>query len=327
MIGLVAVDSLRFVLPDGSRPRLPAWASWFLAAGGWLWQSRAGGTQSILAISVPTREYGSLLAALGLVGSIAPERPGFDQAQALERVGLLKIGTTVRFRSGRYLRVGVFQRIERRPDGQVCVCIKEGRGERLVPASLASTIEPLDPGARPNGRARPIGQGLRLVLDVLEVDPQSFEAGSSMDCLIVGPKERLDLELNSVVGSGPAGPAGCLADLLRPRTKHSGRECFRTDVVSSLGHEISELDRHGSPSDHACSSVLDGSSAVIRCLDRVGDGPVIAILDRTDNAAAEAASVLASYRASGVPMDLSTMATPPAAIEVVGFRRKRRDSA
>ena len=310
----MAVDVLSVIEPDRTRQPIPRWASWFVDAGVWLWTQRGPSWSPVLVVTVPARQHAALFAALGLLIAVRATAPSSDDHAALERLRILVPGTPVRFRQGNSVRTGEFVCVLWR-DGEPYVEIRAGRTTYLEPASRAPTIDPLSEGQRASGRARAVGRAAGLIHDVLGIDPVVFETTSSVDVVIVGPKERLLEEALLELRQSRA--SGRLSDLLRPRGLVRSAEAHRTELRAGSSHPDQSI--LGS----AASAVLDGPQAVIHYLEVLTGRPVFVIIDRTDPSVGDAVAAMASHRATLADvLDVSGLAAQPGGIEVVAYRKR-----
>jgi hypothetical protein len=132
-----------FTLADGRWQRLPEWAGWFSEIGYWAAGLREAGSNAVVALSVPTRDYVAVLLAYGAVdrasqAEVAPavSEQGFDWAKDLP------VGTCVRVipvdgpGQGRRVYTGLFSGAFKNHHGRVYeLAGRNGPGGRPGPVS------------------------------------------------------------------------------------------------------------------------------------------------------------------------------------------------
>ncbi|MGW0954811.1 hypothetical protein [Streptomyces sp. NPDC002545] len=318
-----------FTLAEGRWQRLPEWAEWFSEIGYWAAGLREGGSNAVVALSVPTRDYTSVLLAYGVVDRAsqaevvpAASEHGFEQAKCLP------VGTCVRVipvkgpGQGRRVYTGVFGGALKNHHGQVYeLAGRKGAGGRAGPVSwfpadnyrlqaLPWPDLPEDYADRHRfSEAFEIPVGAKGLLAGKLAD---FYGRCSLNSVVVGVMNTVLAEAQVVVGA-PDGSELPLQELLRLRTVHSPGSHYRSVVLSSRGdpEEYRDVVRSCRPA----VAVLDGAATVRRWLGADLAGVTVAVVERTSPAALAAADELYGNRSRSVadlavPKDLGSRIPP-----------------
>ncbi|MEV4863565.1 hypothetical protein [Streptomyces ossamyceticus] len=323
--------SLRGVstLADDRWQTLPEWAAWFSEIGYWAAGLRDEGSNTIVALSVPTREYIAVLLTYGVVNQasqagVFPADPeqNFDQAQDLP------LGTCVRVipvkgpGQGRRVYTGVFGGAIQNHHGRVYELTgSKSPGRRPGPISWfpaddyrLQVLRWPDLPEDYTGRSRfseeleiPVGAEKLLAGRMTD-----FYGRCSLHSVVIGVRNTVLAEAQVVVGA-PGGPALPLQDLLRLRAVRSPGSHYRSVVLSSRGdpEEFRDVVRSCRPA----VAVLDGAATVRRWLGASLAAVTVAVVERTSPSALAAADGLYENRRRSVanvdlPRDLGSRIPP-----------------
>jgi hypothetical protein len=319
-----------FTLADGRWQRLPEWAGWFSEIGYWAAGLREAGSNAVVALSVPTRDYVAVLLAYGVVdrASQAEVVPAVSE-QGFERARYLPVGTCVRVipvngpGQGRRVYMGLFRGAFKNHHGRVYeLAGREGPGGRPGPVSWlpadAYRLQALPPWPdQPEdyvdrhrfSEAFEIPAGAeRLLAGQLA----NFYGRCSLHSVVVGTMSTVLAEAQAVVAA-PGGLGLPLQELLRLRAVHSPGSHYRSVLLSSRGDP--EEYRDTVRSCRPAVAVLDGAATVRRWLGAGLAGVTVAVVERTSPTALAAADELYGNRGRSVadldvPGDLGSRIPP-----------------
>ena len=302
-------DELMYV-EAGQGRALPPWALWLIGLGDWLASCPPCGGVVRVVVSVPTRRYAGVLAAVGIVAGAARKSASRDPVKHLARLAALPRNTPVRYREGNSNKVS-----SGRLDGVV-----PERGEEYVRliggyrrvARQCTYIEPLPLGCDPFTRGREICEHPDFVEVLTGQDAALHAFPQQVECTIVGTKAIIQEEFGLALRLGHLDAA--LQDLARPAAMQSAAGGYRSRIVSANGDPKAE-----GLGDPAGAIVLDGPSAVLRWRHVARARPWLAVLDRTSSSAVPASAALLAERASRIA-DLSPpVSEAPPGIEMLCY--------
>ncbi|MGW4881647.1 hypothetical protein ACWEPI_34450 [Streptomyces sp. NPDC004262] len=318
---------------------LPEWAAWFSEIGYWAADLRDGGPNTVVALSVPTREYIAVLLACGVVNRAsqaevvpAESEQNFDQAQGLP------LGTCVRVipvkgpGPGRRVYTGVFGGAIQNHHGRVYeLAGSKSPGRRPGPVSWFPAadyrLQLLSWPDLPEdyrGRSR-FSEELEIPVGaekLLAGQKADFYGRCSLHSVVIGVRNTVLAEAQVVVGA-PGGPALPLQDLLRLRAVRSPGSHYRSVVLSSRAdpEEYRDVVRSCRPA----VAVLDGAATVRRWLGASLAGVTVAVVERTSPSALAAADGLYENRWRSVadvdvPRDLGSRIPP--GVELLAWKSR-----
>ena len=289
---------------------LPDWAIWLVELGSWLRARSDEPMAPVIAISVPTRRLAAVLVAAGAhdagVRLFAPVSVG----QALELIAGWGEGANVAFdfrgnrREGSIVTV-TDQHIEIESAGDICG----------VPHDRVLAIDLLPDGSLPSRRPRRLPASATLRSHLYPRDPLNQIGSSRVECLLIGPKGQIELEL-AVTIELRSGQASDLNSVIRPSSLLPPKSPFRTEVVAAGAEGLPTALQARPPK----TVVLDGAGATLDWLHRAPDVPILVVLDRTEARAEAAAAVVLGHRASAARLrELRDLDPVPPAVEIVGY--------
>ncbi|WP_157538063.1 hypothetical protein [Kitasatospora azatica] len=310
---------------DEARIPLPNWAAWLAELGAWAVELAAEGVSGTVAVSVPAREYASVLLGCGAVYAAfqpqldtSPEGSQFDRAVSLVPrshvvrliptrnttgfVGILNEAVIKHNRKGYNVGGSWFPadqyRIDvlRWPDSP-----REfmGRSRTLEPIDIPDGADGLFPGAAAD-----------------------FCGFSTLHCAIVGNGRAIQQESGTLVAASAATEPIPLSALLRLRSVRDKARQFRSLLLPA--REDPEDYRELVAARKPRVTILDGAATVCRWLG-AGMSPItVALVERTAPSGDSAADVLERYRARSLrdlplPADLARV---PAGIEVLAWQSR-----
>ncbi|MEU6724737.1 hypothetical protein ABZ917_13585 [Nonomuraea wenchangensis] len=302
----------------------PSWAAWLADLGSWATELADKGINGIIAVSVPTLEYVSVLVGCGVVYSafrpqlnIATRGNQFENAKRLQpHKHLVRLVP----RHGTASFVGVFHgTLQDRGRELFHVGGSKFPADRYRidllhwPDSSSDVQEHLSQPIQ-------IPDGIQGLLPGLATD---FCGYSALHCVIVGSAPRVDRETETLVAASTASAPVPLRLLLRPRAVRDTARQYRSLVLPSGEdpEDYRELVGKRSPG----VAVLDGAVAVCRWLG-VGMAPVtVALVERLGASSEAAADRLESCRARSLrdlplPSDLIQV---PSGIEALAWQDRR----
>jgi hypothetical protein len=312
---------------------------WFAEIGTWAAELAQQGISTVVALSVPTREYAALLVAFGAVDQAS--RRGTVPAQSelsFEGASDVAAGECVRVvpvsgpEAGKRAYTGLFRGAVVNHHGRVYEL--SGRrgldgGPGLLswfPADLYRLQVLRWPDMQDEYADRnrfsevfEVPAGARALLAGGLPD---FYGHCSLDCVLVGVASTVMAEAQEVVAA-PSRQALSLQELMRLRSVHSPGTHYRSVIVSSRGdpEEYRDLVRSSKPA----VAVLDGAAAVRRWLTVGLAGVTVAVVERTSPSAAAAADALYGSRARS-KADLSVPARLakgiPAGVELLAWQKR-----
>lgn len=299
---------------------MPEWARWLMDLGRWLAKDRQPGKVARAAISVPTRGYAALFAAMGIVSG--SYRSGvLSVGERLRMLSRLNAGDPVRYCKGdEDLKVsrGKFRKVEKEPlfDSGDCVYLAEGKEKEYGrEVRQFHYIEPV--GAEEEfSLDRPVCHSPDFVKAAMGIDPISQGFFSRLECVIIGNKtalaEELELELRA------DGVSGKVQDVLRVH-EYRPKDGFRSRMISFQADVRSEL--VGKPFGGV---VMDGSRSFLRWRGMARRDPWLAVIDRTNPTAGVARDAIVSGLASSLEDANPPVGEPPSGIEAIFYWDRKR---
>lgn len=308
---------------------LPEWAAWFSEIGYWSAGLRDGGSNTVVALSVPTREYISVLLAYGVVNRAsqdvalrAESEQNFDQANGLPVGSCVRVIPVKGPGQGRRVYTGVFGGALHNHRGRVYeLAGGKSPGRRPGPVSWFPADDyrlqllrwpdlPEDyRGSNRFSEELEIPVGAEKLLAGQMAD---FYRRCALHSVVVGVRNTVLAEAQVVVGA-PGGPALPMQELLRLRAVRSPGSHYRSVVLSSRGdpEEYRDVVRSCRPA----VAVLDGAATVRRWLGAGLAGVTVAVVERTSPSALAAADGLYENRWRSVanvdvPRDLGSRIPP-----------------
>lgn len=290
------------VLSDGDEPgpvEAP-WAQPLLSLGRCLAHRAAStsGTQLIVGITVPARDFAAVLVAAGWVVS----RPGTDLDSPIAVAAELEYGIPVRAVTDDWVLADQFLGVQ--PD-RITIGKSSWRIEKIkhlksvptLPSRRFGRLATNKPGALAKATGNASARDARI-------------CASEPDIAIVGTKSWLLEELRASVRLGDAGEPDRLGDVLLPDLGNSPAWLTRVYAAQTM----QELDLP----DDLCAVILDGASAV-RWLSEVLAPTVVAIIDRS--AADETAhEMIKQSLGHGTRIAVDTLDwVPPRGAEAIAF--------
>jgi hypothetical protein len=326
-------------LVDEKWHKLPEWALWFSEIGRWAAGLREPGSNTVVALSVPTRDYAAVLLAHGVVdrasqGETVPgmAEQGFDEARHLSAGTCVRVIPVRGPGRGRRIYAGLFRGAIENHHGRVFeLAGRDSAGGRPGPVSWfpadSYRLQPLPWPDQPEdyaGRHRfsaafEIPAGAEKLLAGPLPD---FYGRCAIDSVVVGTVSKVLAEAQAVVAA-PGSSGLCLQDLLRLRTIHSPGSHYRSVLVSSRGDP--EECRDAVRSHRSAVAVLDGAPAVRRWLGAGLAGVTVAVVERTSPSALAASDELYGNRSRSaadldVPPDIRRRVPP--GVELLAWSTK-----
>ncbi len=303
---------------DGDQEKeLPAWTTWLVQAGSWFSAREPTLLRPVLAISVPIRDFASVLLTLGIHCSVYSRETPTNSSARFEWLSTMPHGTVMRWRSRGLLRTGDFVGVEAREQASY-LKLRAGSSTWYVPRSSSLDVELLPDGVKRAPRPRKI-QSSPFVIAALGIEGLGQHSSrNALDCLVVGPKEQLTDELEAELFlAGPLRLTGSLQELIRCRAlMPNERDPFRTDLVTGYASDPPDSVLAYRPS----CLVIEGSAGFLNWRDQLGRTPRCIVLDRSSPASESAALELTNARAmSAELLDLSPIEPLPAGIEAIGY--------
>lgn len=326
-----------FTLVGDRWQRLPEWAAWFSEVGYWAAGLHKEGSNAVVALSVPTRDYLAVLLAYGAVNrasqaEVVPTEPehNFEQAKCLP------VGTCVRVipvkgpGPGRRVYTGVFSGAFKNHRGRVYeLAGSKSPGRRPGPVSwfpaddyrlqLLRWPDLLEDytGRDRFSEAFEIPDGAEKLLAGQLAD---FYGRCSLHSVVVGVMNTVLAEAQVAVRASD-GLGLPLQELLRLRAVRRPGSHYRSVVLSSRGdpEEYRDVVRSCQPA----VAVLDGAATVRRWLGAGLAGVTVAVVERTSPTALTAVDELYGNRARSVddldvPSDLGSRI--PAGVELLAWK-------
>jgi hypothetical protein len=262
--------------------------------------------QTVIALSVPTRDFAAALIGCGWVlGSEAPKLP-----KPLETLRVLKPGQPVRAVNSGWVITGNFASLDETaipPRAQFAGTPGKWSVDGIRALAILNDLQA--PAKEPRPEPRSIERMARVDL--------SWDARLALpaaDLAIVGTAKWLDEDLDVYVGKeGDDLPASSVRSLLKPNVAGAATWFTRICPAATLA------DRLPFPADLR-AVILDGNAAVMD-LDKIQAPVVICVQDRSvaDEAAAELVTQKRNTR--GEPLSLSDQFgwEPPAGVEALAF--------
>ncbi|MGW7409528.1 hypothetical protein ACWGI9_38535 [Streptomyces sp. NPDC054833] len=321
--------------------RLPEWAAWFSEVGYWAAGLHEGGSNAVVALSVPTRDYLAVLLACGVVNraSQADVVPAESQ-QNFEQAKCLPVGTCVRVipvkgpGQGRRVYTGVFGGAFKNHHGRVYeLAGRKSPGRRPGPVSWFPAddyrLQLLHWPDLPEDYAdhHRFSEAFEIPLGaekLLAGQLADFYGRCSLHSVVIGVMNTVLAEAQAVVGA-PGGSGLPLQELLRLRAVRSPGSHYRSVVLSSRGdpEEYRDVVRSCQPA----VAVLDGAATVRRWLGAGLAGVTVAVVERTSPTALAAVDELYGNRERSVadldvPRDLSSSIPP--GVELLAWKGRGR---
>lgn len=266
-------------LPLSQTLRLPEWAVSHLAFGELIAASGVQSSEIIrAAVTVPIRDYTSVLIALGaVVQSFVLTTPPSNTILELRK------GASVLYRRGECVYYcHVLNDWKSDPDENIRIRIDCGSGKYQltsgsivkVPPNLRHNVEVLLPNGRPIGGVAGIGA---IQLAVGKQRAVRFVCESRLEAILCGMKGQLLSEAADLILHDGASACGKALDVLRPFCNNS--ESYRSDVLTQRASSAESEDTTMSP--HIV--VFDGATAFLGLRSRWPSANWIVVLNRTDN--------------------------------------------
>ncbi|MFE2605387.1 hypothetical protein ACFXDI_19145 [Streptomyces mirabilis] len=310
---------------DADRIPLPGWAAWFCELGVWAVDLALEGISGTIAVSVPAREYASVLVGCGSVHAafqpqldVAPEGSQFDRAAKLvpkrHVVRLISTRNTTGF-------VGILNEVVN----------KHNRESYNVSGGwFPADRYRIDVLRWPDNLRDFVGQS--RILEQIDIPngadgllpgaAADFCGFSALHCTIVGDCKTIQQESETLVAASTAAEPLPLKALLRPRTVRDKARQFRSVLLPA--REDPEDYRELVVGRKPKVTILDGAATVCRWLG-AGMAPVtVALVERTAPSSEAAADILDRYRARSLqdlPL-LGDLASVPAGIEVLAWQSR-----
>ncbi|MFC9736707.1 hypothetical protein ACFVKC_02180 [Streptomyces noursei] len=304
-----------FTLTDGRWQRLPEWAGWFSEVGYWAAGLREAGSNAVVALSVPTRDYVAVLLTYGAVAR-ASQTEVFPAVSELgfERARNLPVGTCVRVipvdgpGQGRRVYTGLFRGAFKNHHGRVYeLAGRKSPGGWPGPVSWfpgdAYRLQALRWPDLPEDYAdqHRFSEAFEIPVvaeRLLAGQLAEFYGRCSLHSVVVGIMSTVLAEAQVVVGVPPGGLGLPLQELLRLRAVHSPGSHYRSVVLSSRDdpEEYRDVVRSCRPA----VAVLDGAATVRRWLGAGLAGVTVAVVERTSPTALAAADELYGNRGRSV---------------------------
>lgn len=268
------------------------------------YSSRITGRQTVIVLSVPTRDYAAALIGCGWV--LASEAPRL--LEPLETLRTLKSGQPVRAVNSGWVIAGEFAALDETatpPRAKFGGATWSVNGIR----ALAALNELQDPAREP--RPKP-GSMERMARVDLTWDARL--ALPAADLAIIGTAKWLDEDLDVYVGrDGDAMPASSVRSLLKPKASRAATWFTRVYAASRLADHLPL------PADLR-AVILDGNAAIM-CVDKIETPVVICVLDRSvaDEAAAERVTQLRNTRSEPLSLLDQLGWHAPAGVEAMAF--------
>jgi hypothetical protein len=319
--------------------RLPEWAAWFSEVGYWAAGLHKEGSNAVVALSVPTRDYLAVLLTYGVVNraSQAEVAPA-ESEQNFEQAECLPVGNCVRVipvkgpGQGRRVYTGVFGGAIQNHHGRVYeLAGSKSPGRRPGPISWFPADDyrlqllrwpDLPEDYRGSNR---FSEELEIPVgaeNLLAGQMTDFYGRCSLHSVVVGVRNTVLAEAQLVVGAA-GGPALPLQELLRLRAVRSPGSHYRSVVLSSRGdpEEYRDVVRSCQPA----VAVLDGAATVRRWLGASLAGVTVAVVERTSPSALPAADGLYENRWRSVanvdvPRDLGSRIPP--GVELLAWKSR-----
>ncbi|MET7892356.1 hypothetical protein [Streptomyces mirabilis] len=310
---------------DEGRLPLPTWAVWLAELGAWAVELAGQGVRGTVAISVPAREFTSVLIGCGAVFAAfepqldaSPQGSQFNSAARLEPrsqvVRLISTQNTTGF-------VGILNEAVSKNN-----CEGYNVGGSWIPADRYR----IDVLRWPDNPVEFMGQSRILEHIDIPVDadalfpgpPADFCGFSVLHCAIVGNATAIQQESETLIATSMVSEPVPLSALLRPRTVRERARQFRSVLLPAREdpEDYRELVAGRKPK----VVILDGAATVCRWLG-AGMAPItVALVERTAPSGEAAAEILDRYRARS-PQDLplpAYLARVPAGIEVLAWQSR-----
>ena len=310
---------------DQSPPQpLPDWATFLMELGNHLSAEGAQGQRRTVALSLPTRTFGAVLAAAGAASAVM-QRP-HDVESHFRLLAHLGIGTPVRIKGGDSGIIKNLDADERGPYVEVATDGKQ-KGKRILPGPAILNVWPSQEQRSHvdrHRRRRTVNPHLELLDAWLNLTPESYQRWT-VECLLVGSNERFERELALPVqvcraaGSEVPSVCGTLVDIVRRQSAVKDGEPYYAAMCSLEGHVRAHLDT-GAPS----LVIFDGALALLRLADQWPNANWLVLLDRAENQYNDAVGWLNDAFVQRANRDATwTQQLPlaPAGIEAIGFSR------
>ncbi|MFJ3280283.1 hypothetical protein [Streptomyces halstedii] len=308
---------------DEGRLPLPTWAVWFAELGSWAVDVAEQGVCGTIAISIPAREFASVLVGCGAVyAAFAPQLDTSPRGSQFHRAVRLEPGShAVRLVStlNNAAFVGILNE---------AVTKNNREGYNVGGAWIPADRYRIDLLRWPDNPKDFMGQSRILEHLDIPVDADVLFPGSAADfcgfsalhCAIVGNGAAIQQEAEVLVATSTTAEPVPLGTLLRPRTVRDKARQFRSVLVPAREdpEDYCELIASRRPR----LVILDGAAAVCRWLGSEMAPVTIALVERTAPAGEAAADALDRSRARS-PRDLllpADLRPVPAGIEVLAWQ-------
>lgn len=313
-------DNLHYQI-NGTWQPIPEWASFFLKLGSAVSCQNKPNTRFVLAISLPTRAYASVLLAGGVSCSRALLPYDNDNQEYFEKLISLDDGTPLLYRKrtrklkGR--KCGVIE-IENKP--HIGIQIDEGlRTTDYIGVSKAKSVEMLNQDTIKlplQQKGREISQLSPLVKGILGDNyGNDFTFLTRLDNIVIGPIISIRLELKTILMAGEE-ECGEIGDLVRARRFLPSGAGFRTIIRSSVGKVSNKTNTTEIP----YLIIFDGGASFVKWGDGWRNNNWVVILDQTErnfNYAVQQVNNEYSYRS--IKQHKVKIPHIPAGIEIMFF--------
>jgi hypothetical protein len=304
---------------EGEVCPLPGWARYLIELGQFAVLHRLPDRRLVVGISVASRAYAALFAALGVATAAYEDPEKGDPRAHFDWLASLPVRTRLRYRHGTHLYCGELLGVEQRAgDEHLAIRTLSAGLTYLRRWDMCGDIQPLEPGEE-FVRRRPLTANPTFLAACWPgLDPLVHASYTSLDCLLIGIKDALRPEALEQEFVCPVGAAvshtGVLNDLLRcDAFEHNPNDHDRTTILSSFADEVpSRLKREVPP-----AVVFDGAAAYLRLRSHWRKSPWIVVIDRTSAAAIAAGDAFNQELA--LSLNDADVGKPPAGFEVRAY--------
>ncbi|GAA2530905.1 hypothetical protein GCM10010423_27910 [Streptomyces levis] len=308
---------------EEKRLPLPLWAVWLAELGAWAAELTEQGVRGTIAVSVPARQFASVLVGCGAVYAAfepqldtSPQGSQFDSAARLEpRKHLVRLVSTQNAAGF----VGILNEAVRKNSRE---------GYNVSGSWMPADRYRIDVLKWPDNAADFVGQSrIPERIDVpggaaglLPGPPADFCGFSALHCAIVGNGTAIQQESETLIATSMVAEPVPLSALLRPRAIREKARQFRSVLLPAREdpEDYRELVSRRKPK----VAVLDSAATVCRWLGAEMAPVTVALVERTAPSGEAAADALKRYRARS-PEDLplpADLAGVPAGIEVLAWQ-------
>ncbi len=313
---------------------LPLWGTFFLNLGRYVAESHTGENRLVVGLAVPTRNYASALAALGIV--ITREKfhtNRFDIDRHFPDICRLKTGTSVSFKYQGKELPAIYEGIND-IDGQPRLRIRVQSTETGGLTHLVSKKE----SSKISIAAKPVlslpkkakGQSIIVYNNFFNVLIDKVKAADlfaypRLDCTIIGSISTIKHEITDIrfacKSTENTFQEGILQDVLRSRNFITENQAYRSEILSIKGNKTPQTANGLLP--HV--TIFDGASAFIKWRDNWRNSHWIILLDRTERHFHEATEIINYEYSSRVEVDETlNLPTIPPPVEIVLYQEARQ---